>query len=332
MLPLRGGHQWLRPALSSIAAQSAGFDRLWIIDDGIANPHAVAKLAAEIVNGKFEIIPNHGRGISSALNLAVAASRAQWIARMDGDDVSAARRFELQLRWLEGQGDDAVACGTQVRFIDAKGKPLAVSGLPVSGDAIRNQRLRRTCFAHPTLVFRREALVGVPYRSALDGAEDVDLMLRLGEQGTIGNLPEALFDYRLRPTQTNRGYRARQAALQELGFRLALQRERTGGDSLPGSAGLVERFVRWRLDQPGYLAARESLTALRYLAYHVRGASLGAALGYSAQIVSARPWQRDTRRWVKRIARGVPGELAHDPLPDALRAFAVESAVIYPMG
>lgn len=51
--------------------------------------------------------------------------------------------------------------------------------------------------AHPTAMIRRDVLVKAGgYRAQYEHSEDLDLWLRLAEQGRLANLPQALFKYR----------------------------------------------------------------------------------------------------------------------------------------
>jgi hypothetical protein len=326
LLPARGELPWIAATFDSLARQSAPLTTCFLIDDGMHAPERVMRIAREHLDGRVTLLQNPGSGISSALNYALQHSRSRWVARMDADDVAHPGRLQQQLAWLAAQSDATVACGTQVWLIDARGRRLQRSNYPELHEVIREQCLERSCFCHPTLLFRRDALLEVPYRPALDGAEDVDLMLRLGERWRIGNLPQALLDYRVHNGQIARGYRARQTALQELAFRLAELRAATGVDVLDGSPGLAEAFLNWRIADPGYANARQAMTGLRYLLAHLHGGSLRAAASCMHQTFEARPWQRDTRRWLRRLLGSAPGRLRHDPLPASLAALALPKA------
>ena len=108
----------------------------------------------------------------------------------------------------------------------------------------------------------------------MDGAEDVDLVLRLSEKGKILNLNQVLLDYRIHTTQESFRMRARHTAVQELAFRLALSRRKKHHDPLEIDPELAEKFIQWRLSTPGYVRSRTFLTALRYMGTYLRGLDL----------------------------------------------------------
>jgi glycosyltransferase involved in cell wall biosynthesis len=237
----------------------------------LEQPAETAALGSHLFGARFRLLPNRGRGISAALNTAIQNCSARWIARMDADDVAHPDRFEKQVDFLAGRPDEVLGCGSQVRFMNASGKFLACSRLLESWQAITGRLRAQTCFIHPSLMILREAMLATPYRPALDGAEDVDLVLRLTERGKIVNLAVALLDYRVHLTQESFRQRARATAIQELAFRLSLCRLKNRRDPLDENPDLAEKFIRWRLSSPGYARARTALTALRYAGINFSG-------------------------------------------------------------
>jgi glycosyltransferase involved in cell wall biosynthesis len=271
IIPARGEAPWLQLSLWSIASQSLQSTAVMIIDDGVVNPKSIEALGNRLLGKRSRFLRNQGQGISAALNTGIQQSSAQWIARMDADDIAHPRRLERQLGFLENSPSDVLGCGTQVRFVNSKGHELECSQLPSSWEEITKRMLSRTCFVHPTLMIRRDALLKTPYRSTMDGAEDVDLLLRLSEAGKILNLNQVLLDYRVHVTQESFRMRARHTAIQELAFRLALSRRKDKHDPLESDPDLAEKFVHWRLSTPGYIRCRTFLTALRYMKTHLSG-------------------------------------------------------------
>ena len=271
IIPARGPVPWLATALQSLAAQTLQPTWITVIDDGLENPTTVSGVGARLFGNRFQLLKNPGRGISAALNSAVKQSRAHWIARMDADDVSRPKRLQRQLGFLMLHSASTLGCGTQVRFINAAGKPLGHSHLSTSWREIAGRIRSQTCFIHSSLMIRREALMATPYRTSMDGAEDVDLILRLAEKGEIINMDEPLLDYRLHATQESFRARARATAIQELAFRLAFSRNSGNPDPLERYSDLAERFIEWRLSDQAYLRSRTFLTALRYAKTYLIG-------------------------------------------------------------
>jgi glycosyltransferase involved in cell wall biosynthesis len=271
IIPVRGSTPWLESSLTSMALQSFQPTAIILIDDGLPRASLTKDLGRELFGCRFRLIRNIGQGISAALNTGIQQSSAHWIARMDADDIAHPNRFETQLEFLSRQSPGVIGCGTQVRFINSKGMVLGHSHLPTTWPQIRERITERTCFVHSSLLVKREDLLATPYRPSMDGAEDVDLILRLAERGKITNLETCLLDYRLHSTQESFRSRARHTAIQELAFRLALTRRKTNSDPLETAPGLAKRFICWRLSDSEYIRSRTFLTALRYAKIYLGG-------------------------------------------------------------
>jgi len=277
IIPAHGNTPWFELTLASIRSQSLQPAAITVIDDGLEHKRSIEDLGKRLCGARFRLLKNKGRGISAALNTAIQQSSAEWIARMDADDIAYPERLERQIHFLRNSPDDVLGCGTQVRFINSKGHPLEESDLPSSWDAITRKVLITTCFVHSSLVLRRDALLTTPYRSTLDGAEDLDLILRLCEKGKILNLNQVLMDYRMHLSQASFRSRARQTAIQELVFRLAAHRRKNKLDPLDDDPTLAEQFIQWRLASAGYIRSRTFLTALRYVKTYLSGGDLSGA-------------------------------------------------------
>lgn len=301
--------------MQSIADQSLAPTCITLVNDGVDDARSVEKLGKDLFGERFQLLENDGHGISAALNTAIRHSSAEWIARMDADDVAHPQRLQRQLEFLKAQADGTIGCGTQVRFINADGVVLDRSRLPTAWQDIVKQIYCTTSFIHPTLVIRRDALLATPYRSQMDGAEDVDLILRLAEKGKLLNLGEALLDYRLDSTQESFRTRAKQTALQELAFRLARARRKTGTDPLAVKHDLAENFLRWRLSDPGYVETRYFLTGLRYMETYLRGKDLKRFTQVAVMSLKWLPARLSSIRLGWRVARRAGAALLNQTTP-----------------
>ncbi|HEY6997814.1 MAG TPA: glycosyltransferase [Candidatus Binatia bacterium] len=315
VIPVRGNPAWLRLSLESIASQSVLPNAVWVVDDGLELKADAVDLGKRCLGQRFRLLKSAAQGISAALNTAIRQSSAEWIARMDSDDVAHPQRLQRQLEFLKAEAHGTIGCGTQVRFINGDGDVLDRSRLPTTWQDIVKQIHCTTSFIHPTLLIRRDALLATPYRSQMDGAEDVDLILRLAEKYKILNLDEALLDYRLDPTQESFRARPRQTALQELAFRLARTRRKTEMDPLAVKPELAETFVQWRLSDPAYVNTRYLLTALRYIKTYLRGKDLKNFTQLAAMSLKWLPTRSSSIRLAWRVARHAGAALLNQATP-----------------
>jgi len=318
VIPARGVTPWLSLSLSSIASQNLQPAGVIIVDDGLDDRPAVDDMGRGLFGERFRLLKNMSRGISAALNTGIQQSSARWIVRMDADDVAHPNRFQQQLDFLKDAPEDVLGCGTQVRFINPAGRVLGYSHLPLSWEETSEQMLYKTCFVHSTLVLRREALLTTPYRPTMDGAEDVDLVLRLSETGKILNLNQVLLDYRVHLNQESFRFRARHTAVQELAFRLALCRRQKAMDPLETDPELAEKFIQWRLSTPGYVGSRTFLTALRYMKTHLYGFDVKGFTRCATVGLRSLPMRPSSLSIAWRVFRKAGAALLDQPTPFAL--------------
>jgi len=297
VLPVKGECPWLEEALISLANQTLLPLIVHLIDDGVSDPQKIDVIGTKILGKLYKRTPNVGKGISDALNTGIQLCQTRWVARMDGDDIARPQRFEDQLTYLN-TNKHLLGCGGQVRIISKLGHSMGISDYPCTQDLIASQSLKKTCFAHPCLMIQRNALLETPYRNAMDGAEDVDLVLRLLERGEIGNSSKIILDYRIGEHQQNYSQRARQTALQELAFRLAYLRRSGQSDPLNSSPGLAEQFVAWRFSQKGYSDARLIMTAMRYLLEFARIGDWIVVRKMLVDVLKSRVWHPSVIKWI----------------------------------
>jgi glycosyltransferase involved in cell wall biosynthesis len=199
LLPAYNCASTLREAAGSVLAQSEGDFELIIVNDGSTDstPRVLDELAAQ--DARVRPVHQANGGIVNALNTALAHARGEFVARMDGDDLSHPERFARQVAHLRADGG-CVCVGTLYRLMDAQGRITSVQ------NPIRNFRqtdLGRfpphvATLPHPSIMLRRADLQRLGgYRHGFSHAEDYDLFLRLAEIGRLGVVQQPLLDYRV---------------------------------------------------------------------------------------------------------------------------------------
>lgn len=200
LMPVRNSMPFILEAINSILSQSFTDFELIIIDDGSTDStfKTVAKFASD--DKRIKLIKNTGRGISSALNLGLLKSKGAFIARMDSDDICMPNRFQEQVDFLL-KNPDIGAVGAQVKWVDKNANFIGNGNYPIHWKDCEAFLSLGTSFCHPTMMIRRQLLESCNgYRSDFDGAEDIDLWLRLSNNYKLANLPSVQLHYRVHET------------------------------------------------------------------------------------------------------------------------------------
>jgi glycosyltransferase involved in cell wall biosynthesis len=151
---------------------------------------------------KIRFLNSYADGLVPALNLGLAQAFGEFIARMDGDDVSIAGRLGSQLEFLQENPEYSVV-GSQFIEICIHGVMGAKSVLPKKIRAFPMPPLH-TKIAHPTAMYRKSRVLSLGgYRAEFAHAEDQDLWLRLLKESKLGNLREVYLQYRRHPNQVS---------------------------------------------------------------------------------------------------------------------------------
>jgi hypothetical protein len=182
---------------------------------------------------------------------------------MDGDDRCHPRRLGLQVQRLERERSLGIL-GTAVRLW--RGASLRRRAAETGHEALRAQLAFENGIAHPSVMLRRSALGPLRYREGWTAAEDYDLWTRAALRTRLGNLPQALLDYRLHPQQSGAAKAAEQYQattrlrlryLKDLGFRLSAAQAQAHALLCPpfgrreaGALPAVAQWLRSLLEQP----------------------------------------------------------------------------------
>jgi GT2 family glycosyltransferase len=209
LLPLRDAARDLVPCLRSLRRQSLASFEVVAIDDGSTDETAEIFRRETAADRRFRLVPASGRGLVSALGQAAAETSAPWLARMDGDDVCHARRFELQLA-LASAAPETCIVSSLVRIAPRPPLPgMARYERWINALRTHEQMLEQlfveSPLAHPSVLMRRDAFDAAGGYRARPWPEDYDLWLRLAAAGgRFAKVPRVLLWWRDRPDRASR--------------------------------------------------------------------------------------------------------------------------------
>lgn len=197
LIPVYNSVKYLKQAVDSVLSQTfADFEAL-LLDDGSTDGSAAFLDRYGETDPRCRVYHWPNRGLITTLNEGIKLARAEFIIRMDGDDVCMPDRFEKQIRYLRDT-PDCVAVGSKVLLIDSSDMPITVLGDKPGHDEIDSAYMTgHAAFFHPATALRRSAVEKIGgYREEFACAEDIDIFLRLAEVGRLANLPDVLLKYR----------------------------------------------------------------------------------------------------------------------------------------
>lgn len=188
----------LPEAIESILYQTYQNWQLIMCDDGSNDDtYSIAQKYQEEYPEKIVLIQNvKNMGLNYTLNHCLKYAKGDYIARMDGDDISLPERFEKEVKFLEENTKYAIV-STPMIYFDENGDFRTGTG---NGEPDITTIARGTPFCHAPCVVRREAYEAVNGYAVSDNrlrVEDWDLWVRMYEKGYRGyNLAEPLYKMR----------------------------------------------------------------------------------------------------------------------------------------
>ncbi|MDR5751400.1 MULTISPECIES: glycosyltransferase [unclassified Caballeronia] len=236
LIPAFNGQSELERTLASFREDAPV--RVLIVDDG-STPPIVAPPIPGLDIDVLRLAANGGIEHALAAGIDALAQRGiRYAARIDAGDLATPARLAKQRAYLEAHPRVA-ALGMWAHVVSTEGAPLFDLTPPADPAAIRRVMLMRTCFAHPSMMLRVDAVLDAGnYRARYRAAEDLDLFLRLMQRHDCANLPEFGLYYELNET----GISATKRRTQILStLRLQLRYFRAG--NLPDWIGVAKNIA-----------------------------------------------------------------------------------------
>ena len=195
ILSIYNGEKYLKEAIESILSQSYNNFEFIIVNDGSTDR------SLEIINTyndeRIVLISRENRGLIESLNEGIKRAKGKYIARMDADDISLPNRLEEQIRFMKKNIDIGV-CGTAIIGFGEEIKEKAWK-LSSADKSLKTELLFSSCFAHPTVMIRRDILIdnNLYYNENYVHAEDFELWTQMEKYTKFANLKIPLLKYRI---------------------------------------------------------------------------------------------------------------------------------------
>ncbi len=190
---------------SAVDDQTVPPDQVVIVQDGPVRDELAQCLAGLAAGSQVPVTLvtlERNLGLGPALDSGLAAAWHDVVARMDADDVAVPHRFEVQLPLMRDA--DIVGAGL-LEFVDDTDDIVGQRIPPTGPDRIQRYARLADPFNHPTVVYRRQAVLAAGGYGDLPLMEDYALFARmLGSGARPVNVAEPLVYYRVGSTAFKR--------------------------------------------------------------------------------------------------------------------------------
>ena len=196
----------LQEALDSLYNQTFQDFEIILCDDGSNDNTYELALDNKSKHDNIILLRNETNlGLNITLNKCLAAAKGEYIARMDGDDISLPTRFEKQVIFLDNHPEYAIVSTPMIHF-DEEGEIFR--GRVHEGEASKDVFNYGPPFCHAPSMVRKsafDAVNGYNENSKFLRVEDYNLWMRMYAEGFKGyNLSEHLYMMRDDRNATNR--------------------------------------------------------------------------------------------------------------------------------
>lgn len=192
--------EYLIQSLDSMLAQTVLPDEIVLVEDGPLKEslYRVIRRYQKKYPSVLKVVSlPWNSGLGNALNYGLSYCSHELVARMDSDDISMPARCGMQLEAFKRQPQLSIV-GTQIdEFSGSPRHVIASRVVPTSYQEILRFSRRRSPFNHPTVMFRKSAVIKAGGYAAYGRKEDLDLFVRMLQQGTLAvNLKKSYLLYR----------------------------------------------------------------------------------------------------------------------------------------
>ena len=199
--------EFLTACFDSIYNQTVRPSESVLVEDGPLTPALYEAISSE--QKRFgtmkRVALEQNQGLGAALNAGMKACSYDIVARMDTDDICLPQRFEAQLTYLEAHPEIDVLGAWISEFDGVPTNVVGVRRLPENHEAIYKFGKKRNPTNHPTVMFRKQAVMDAGGYQPFPLFEDYYLWARMLNQGHLfHNLQQPLLLFRRSPQMISR--------------------------------------------------------------------------------------------------------------------------------
>jgi glycosyltransferase involved in cell wall biosynthesis len=196
--------KFISESIDSVLNQTFPDFEFIIINDGSTdNSLKIIKKFSKL-DKRIKIFSKCNSGVTRSLNYGLKKCQANWIARIDADDIADLDRFKIQYNKIKKK-KSLVLVGSNCKEIDSDGKINSFHVYPKNDIDLKfNLENLKKFFPHSSYLFSREAAKKINgYRNFIKRSQDYDLSLRLSVIGKIACINRFLVSVRKHSNQVS---------------------------------------------------------------------------------------------------------------------------------
>lgn len=196
--------QYLNLSIESMLNQTISPNEFVLVEDGPLTSELEKVIEKHVLNNPnlFKIIKNkENLGLGLSLKKGINAAKNEWIARMDSDDYSIPTRCEQQLQFIEKNPEYEMVGSFESEFIDTINNVVSIHKVPKKAEQIKQFMHRRCAVLHPTVMYKKSAVIRSGNYRNVPLYEDYDLFSRMVLEYNIKtyNIQKSLYYIRTSP-------------------------------------------------------------------------------------------------------------------------------------
>lgn len=196
IVPAYNFEHFIAEALDSVIAQTFQQWECVVVDDGSTDGTAAVAERYAAADPRIRCVRQSNRGVSSARNLALRSSTAEFVQFLDADDRLVDWKLAAHVRFLDEHPETSIVYGNIVYFrSEAPERPLLSPfgklSRPILDDRVHGaaealRKLEHFNFLHPTAALSRRSAITKTglFTETVHGAEDYDLWLKCAIAGS----------------------------------------------------------------------------------------------------------------------------------------------------
>ncbi|MGH2064891.1 glycosyltransferase [Aerococcus sp. L_4] len=190
----------VKQSIDSMLNQSLKADQFVLVEDGPLTDELYSLIAEYERNNPnlFTIVELETNiGLGKALDKGIEYCKNELIARMDADDISMTERCQKQVQLFNSNSELDVV-GTFIdEFYDEPKNIVSKRVVPVDHADIVSFMRKRSPFNHPTVMYKKSAVLNAGGYGKMRRKQDLDLFSRMINNGAqTANIPESLLLFR----------------------------------------------------------------------------------------------------------------------------------------